>query len=274
MDYIVFDLEFNMFFKFNEGDSANSDLKNEIIQIGAVKLNEKLETIGKFDLLIRPVIYRRINPYVKRKTNINTKRVVQGTPFVKAIESFLSWIGNEYILCSWGHDDILALRENCLFFGSNFLSFNRFINIQQLYMNLRSLSQQPKLESVVEDLEIAVSSPFHDAFSDAYYTAEIFKKVYDFSDVVIMDWEKVQTENALKIEELKTQIDQANICCPECGELVPKNAEITKRKKYFAFGHCAKCNIHVKHISRITHDHGEYSIVSNNTIHNADEVSD
>ena len=140
MDYIVFDLEFNMFFKFNEGDTANPDLKNEIIQIGAVKLNEKLETIGKFDLLIRPVIYKRINPYVKRKTNINTSGLSREHLFGKAIESFNSWIGSEYILCSWGHDDILALRENCLFFGFDALAFNKFINIQQIYMNLRSLA--------------------------------------------------------------------------------------------------------------------------------------
>ncbi|SPF38740.1 Exonuclease family protein [Candidatus Desulfosporosinus infrequens] len=274
MNYIVFDLEFNMFFKFNEGDSANPNLKNEIIQIGAVKLNEKLETIGKFDLLIRPVIYKRMNPYVKRKININTRRVIQGTPFIKAIESFKAWVGNEYVLCSWGHDDILALRENCLFFEFDSLFFNKFINIQQIYMNLKSLSKQPKLESVVEGLEIAMNSPFHDAFSDAFYTAEIFRKVFDFSDDVIINWEKVQEENALKIEELKMQIDKVTICCPGCGELVPKNGEVTKRKKYFAYGHCVKCDLHIRHISRIAHDHGEYSIISNNNIYNTDEVTD
>lgn len=274
MNYIVFDLEFNMFFKFKEGEFANPDLKNEIIQIGAVKLNEKFETIGEFNLLIRPVIYKRMNPYVKRKTNINTSQVVQGTPFIKAIESFNSWIGNEYVLCSWGHDDILALRENCLFFGFDSLSFNKFINIQQIYMNLESLTKQPSLESVVEGLEIEISSPFHDALSDATYTSDIFRKVYDFSWDAIMNWEKEQKENELKIEELKNLIDKVTICCPECGGLVQKNEEVTKRKKYFAFGYCTKCNIHIRHISRITHKNGEYSIVSDNTIYNAEEVSD
>jgi len=274
MNYIVFDLEFNMFFKFKEGQFANSDLKNEIIQIGAVKLNENLETIDEFNLLIKPVIYKRMNPYVKRKTNINTSRVVQGTPFVIAIESFNAWIGNEYILCSWGHDDILALRENCLFFGYDSISFKKFINIQKIYMNLNSLAKQPSLESVVEGLEIEISSPFHDALSDASYTSDIFKKVYNFSRDAIVNWEKEQMENELKILELKALIDKGDIFCPECSGFVQKSGEVTKKKQYFAFGYCATCNVHIRHISRITHKNGEYNIVSSNSIYNTDQESD
>jgi len=274
LNYIVFDLEFNMFFKFKEGKTANPNLKNEIIQIGAVKLNERLETVSEFNLLIKPVVYKKLNPYVTRKTNLKTNQVVQGTPFVKAIESFNSWIGSEYVLCSWGHDDILALRENCLFFSFEALFFNRFINIQKIYMNLKDLAKQPSLESAVEGLEIEISSPFHDALSDASYTSDIFRKVYDFSWDTIINWEKEQTENQLKIEELTTQIDKANICCPECDGYVPKDQEVTKKKKYFAFGYCAKCNKHIKHTSRITHEAGEYRIVLNDVIYISDEVTD
>lgn len=272
MNYIVFDLEFNMFFKFKEGDLANPELKNEIIQIGAVKLNEALETVSSFDLIIKPVIYRRMNPYVKRKTNINTSRVVQGTPFVKAIESFYDWMGEDAVLCSWGHDDILALRDNCLFFSFDSLSFDKFLNIQQIYMKNGNLSKQPSLESAVEALEIEFSTPFHDALSDAFYTAEIFKKVYNLSCDVIVNWEKGQKENELKIEALKQFIDQATIRCPLCDRLIEKNVEFTKTKKYFAFGLCTECNIQIRHISRITQKNGEYSIVSNNTIYKSDEA--
>jgi len=267
MNYIVFDLEFNMFFKFKEGDLANPELKNEIIQIGAVKLNEALETISTFDLIIKPVIYRRINPYVKRKTNISTSRVVQGTPFVKAIESFHEWVGDNAVLCSWGHDDILALRDNCLFFGFGGLSFDKFINIQQIYMKHGSLAKQPSLESAVESLEIEVGTPFHDALSDALYTVDIFRKVYKFSEDAIINWEKAQKENEIKIEVLKKVLEKAAIRCPRCNGFIEKNGEFTKTKKYFAFGHCTVCDIQIRHISRITQKNGEYSIVSNNTIY-------
>lgn len=271
MNYIVFDLEFNTFFKFKEGDLGNSELKNEIIQIGAVKLNEALETISSFDVIIKPVIYRRMNPFVKRKTNINTSRVVRGTPFVKATESFHSWTGDDSVLCSWGHDDILALRDSCLFFGFDALSFDKFINIQQIYMKYRRLTKQPSLESAVKGLGIEVSTPFHDALSDAFYTVDIFRKVYNFSCDAIINWERVQKENEEKIEKLKNFIDKADIKCPKCGRYVQKDTEVTKSKKYFAFGYCSECKLHIRNISRITHRDGEYSIVSKNTIYKSEE---
>jgi len=272
MNYIVFDLEFNMFFKFKEGDLANPEMKNEIIQIGAVKLNEALETVSTFDLIIKPVIYRRMNPYVKRKTNINTRRVGQGTPFVKAIESFHAWVGDDSVLCSWGHDDILALRDNCLFFGFDAIPFNKFINIQQIYMTIGTLTKQPSLEMAVESLGLAIDTPFHDALSDASYTADIFRKIYDFSSDVIVDWERTQKENEEKIAALQVFIENVDIQCPECDRYVPKDTEVTKAKRYFAFGYCSDCKLHIRHISRITHRDGEYSIVSNNTIYKAGEA--
>ncbi|HBV87773.1 3'-5' exonuclease [Desulfosporosinus sp.] len=272
MNYIVFDLEFNMFFKFNEWDYANPALKSEIIQIGAVKLNESLETIDQFNSIIRPVIYKRINPYVKKKTTIDTRTVNQGTPFVQTIESFNSWVGRDSVLCSWGHDDILGLRDNSLFFGFKSLSLDRFINIQQIYMHFEGLNKQPSLESAVEALEIEKTFPFHDALSDAIYTAEIFKKVYNFSEKVIINWEKVQRENEEKILELKNLLDKVIISCPQCGKDLHKTKEISKAKKYFAHGYCDHCNLPIRHISRIINNDGEYSILSKNSIFVKDKV--
>ncbi len=271
MNYIVFDLEFNMFFKFKEGEYANPALKSEIIQIGAVKLNEHFETIGIFDLIIKPVIYKRINPYVKKKTTINTRQVSQGTPFVQAIESFSQWLGEDSVLCSWGHDDILGLRDNCLFFGVDTISFNKYINIQQIYMNQGGLTMQPSLESAVEGLGIEKTSPFHDAFSDAFYTSEIFKKVFDLSGKSIINWEKEQIENELKIRELKAVLDQAPILCPQCSRIIEKDKEITKAKKYFAFGYCTECKLQIRHVSRIVHGGGEYCITSQNSIYKMED---
>lgn len=267
MNYIVFDLELNMFFRFREGGSANQNLKSEIIQIGAVKLSETLETVSNFNLVVKPVVYRRINPYVKKKTNINDARIAQGTPIREATESFRTWAGDEAILCSWGHDDILALRDNCRFFGIESIAFDKYVNIQQIYMKQRSLFQQPSLESAVEDLEIQVAAPFHDALSDALYTAAIFRKIYDLSPDAIINWEKIQKENEEKIAELKKGMAKVVIQCPECCRIIPKETEVMKAKKYFAFGYCPACKLRVRNASRIAGRDGEFQIVSSNTVY-------
>lgn len=265
MNYVVFDLEFNMFFQFKESDFANPNLKNEIIQIGAVKLNENMEKIGEFNSLIKPKVYKRMNPFVRKKTNINTSRAAVRKSFAEVIKSFNSWLGNEAVLCSWGQDDILGLRDNCLFFGFAALSFDKYINIQKMYMDFCGIRKQPSLESAVENLGIEKSLSFHDALSDAAYTGEIFRRVYDFSENAIFNWGKVQAENELKIAELQSLIDQVDIECPQCRKLVLKRSAVTKAKKYFAFGYCTECNIHIRHVSRITNKCGEYCLVSHNT---------
>lgn len=272
MNYIVFDLEFNMFFKFKQDESANPSLKNEIIQIGAVKLNEALIPIGRLNLWIKPVIYKRLNPYVKKKTNLNSRSLGGGIPFTEAIDKFNSWIGNDPILCSWGHDDILGLRQNCKFFGYNKFPFSKFIDIQKIYMKSYNLNKQPSLEAAVESLAIEKDFPFHDALGDAAYTAMIFGKIYNFSTEAVYNWEKAQRENEQKIAELKNQIDKAVLRCPECQSIVEKNKEITKPKKYFAFGHCTKCDIPIRQVSRIAQKEGAFIIVTNNNVYKIREV--
>ena len=80
MNYIVCDLEFNQKYipsnttDKNNNESIDSTMKQlpfEIIQIGAVKINENLEITSNFNELIRPIVYTDINPYVENITKIN-----------------------------------------------------------------------------------------------------------------------------------------------------------------------------------------------------------
>lgn len=59
MNYIVFDLEWNQAADLRTRRA--SSLLFEIIEIGAVKLNEKREHIDDFHELIRPQVFRTMN---------------------------------------------------------------------------------------------------------------------------------------------------------------------------------------------------------------------
>ena len=59
MDYIVMDLEWNQC-PYGKGNEAKG-LPFEIIEIGAVKLNEDFEIIDKFSEIIKPRIYKQLH---------------------------------------------------------------------------------------------------------------------------------------------------------------------------------------------------------------------
>ena len=54
MDYIIFDLEWNQSSQPGGVDSQGNALPFEIVEIGAVKLNENRDMIGEFSELIKP----------------------------------------------------------------------------------------------------------------------------------------------------------------------------------------------------------------------------
>ena len=64
MDYIVLDLEWN---QSNTGEEPEvSSLPFEIIEIGAIKLNDRGVMLGEFSELIRPAVYREMHYITSR----------------------------------------------------------------------------------------------------------------------------------------------------------------------------------------------------------------
>lgn len=60
MYYIIFDLEWNNAYNYSTGKGMN-----EIIEIGAVKLDEKLNIVDTFKQLIKPKISKSLREDLK-----------------------------------------------------------------------------------------------------------------------------------------------------------------------------------------------------------------
>lgn len=78
MDFIIMDLEWN-----NTYARKTKGFINEIIEIGAVKLDENLNFKDKFSCLVRPQIGKKLRGSVKELTNITNEEVRSGEPFTK-----------------------------------------------------------------------------------------------------------------------------------------------------------------------------------------------
>lgn len=179
MNYIIYDLEFNQAF---DKSHNNSTLPFEIIQIGALKVNENLEIIDSFNRLIKPTLYTEIHPYVENLTKITTDMVMTNNSFPEVYDDFLEFIGNDtFISCVWGVCDIRELIKNIQYHNLTMKDdFNKYIDVQNFVCKLLKCQKGIKigLKDAVEYFKIPINSEFHDASNDAYYTAEIFKKLH------------------------------------------------------------------------------------------------
>lgn len=183
MNYIVLDLEFNQAFPFKSGEKKEPvpECPFEIIQIGAVKLDESLNQISTFDGMIQPCIYPRIHPFVEKITGIKQEHIKNQPQFPKVYQAFLDFIGEEdAVLCTWGGDDIKSLFRNIIYhkFDTNTIT-NYYLNIQTFASSF--LKQEDGkaigLKNAVVELALTIDTPFHNALNDAIYTARVFQIV-------------------------------------------------------------------------------------------------
>lgn len=181
MNYIVFDLEWN---QSNTGKESQCEaMPFEIIEIGAIKLNSDLETIGEFSRLIKPQVYHEMHHITSRLIHMRMEELNRGKPFVQVMQNFLKWCGaEEYIFCSWGPLDLSELQKNMRFYEMEPLSDRpiAFLDVQKLFsIAFEDRKVRRSLEWAVDYLQIEKDIPFHRAFSDAYYTAKVLACLKD-----------------------------------------------------------------------------------------------
>lgn len=183
MNYIVVDFEFNQAYDFelNQKVKSNPELPFEIIQMGAIKLNEDFEEIETLNILIKPSVYTPLNPHVSQLTNITDADLeTRGLKdFETGLKVFLEFCGDDRpVLCIWGKNDISTLYKNTEYHNI------KNLNLPVEYINLQDYTSKKLkhfsgthigLKNAVTQLNLDLGLEFHDALNDAKYTAEIFK---------------------------------------------------------------------------------------------------
>ena len=180
MNYIVFDLEWNQ----SPGGKrwSNSRLPFEIIEIGAVKLNEKKEIVDSFQRLVKPQVYNWIHDSIHEVIHMNYKDLQNGTPFPQAVTEFLDWCGEEYIFFTWGNQDVMELQRNMKYYGrlSRIKGPVTYYDVQKLFaIRYEENDERRALEFATDKMGVEKKMDFHRALGDAYYTACILQKIED-----------------------------------------------------------------------------------------------
>ncbi len=174
MHYVVVDLEWNqaMSSKSSVFNHLPIHLHGEIIEIGAVKLNEDMTPGEEFTIDVKPVYFRRMHYKVKKITGFDKERLAKGVSFPEALERFRAWCGDGVTFLTWGCDDQNILEENIIIHELDWDWIAGWINLQLIY-NLQTGGDrnQKSLASAMEHFEIEQTRVAHDALGDAYNTA-------------------------------------------------------------------------------------------------------
>jgi len=178
MKYIVFDLEMNN----KWGTSIH-----EIIEIGAVKINQDLVIEDDFQAFVRPKTHTVLSRLIKKKTRIRQEWVDRAPLLPVVLERFRDWIGpDDFLLCGWSSDDHLALQRNYKMNGlaePKYDLLNNYRDIQKSFINLFQQKNQVSLKNALEMLNLTPKYDiWHRAIYDAFHTAQVFVEIYDKID--------------------------------------------------------------------------------------------
>ena len=247
MNYVVLDLEWNqaMSSKSEVFNHLPIHLRGEIIEIGAVKLNDDFSLGEEFTIDVRPVYFRRMHYKVKKITGFDRDRLARGVSFPDAMERFREWCGDDVTFLTWGWDDRGIFEQNIIIHDLDWDWIADWVNLQMIY-NLQTGGDknQKSLASAMEHFEILQTRVAHDALGDAYNTALVCThldlkegmRLYPKAEEILASrmpnykppsettpaQEAMLREHGPGFESKADAFSDAKLhglCCPVCGEL-------------------------------------------------------
>lgn len=243
MNYIIFDLEWN---QPPTPEAAVTDplyISGEIIQIGAVKLNDAFEIIAERRLYIRPIYYTKLHKQISALTHIRDKDLQQAPTFPDAYKQFAQWCGEEFSYMTWSMSDMPMLIENMMLHGIDCSRLPVCYDIQRIFgREIMRSNTRCSLGHALEVLNMT-GDQAHDALHDARNTAKIcgfldldqYLEEYAAPAYALPPDHKVYSsvQNILHDEDLKT------FPCPFCGAEIHCEAWVPQDPHtYITYGYC------------------------------------
>ena len=174
--YVVVDLEWNQYPKWIKAPVSDEGvvMPHEIIQIGAIKVDEDFLPIDAFRMCVRLPGRRKLSKHVARVIQKTQEEIDQGYDFSVVYAFFQEWSKNADRFITWGKDDYKVLENNLAYYGLGDLDENRWVDAQHIYARqVRGDSVQTSLEKAASVLGVEDIVTHHDALNDAYITVGV-----------------------------------------------------------------------------------------------------
>lgn len=170
--FVVVDLEATC---YNSDVGRPLDFDNEIIEIGAVKLDSNGVEISRFGKFAKPLVYTTLSDFCIELTTIKQKDVDYADDLKDVLVEFFDWAGDS-ALVSWGNYDKNQLEKDLRRNGLD-IKIKEHYSLKHLHgkwNNLRrggiGISGALKLEG------LTFEGTKHRGIDDAINIAKIFRK--------------------------------------------------------------------------------------------------
>ncbi len=180
MVHIVIDLEMNPVSKnFKDVRRFTTD---EVIEIGAVKLDDNYSLVDEFQCYVKPE-YGEITKHITKLTGITQKTVADKPFFPEAFKNFMEWINSQDMrLYSWSNSDINQLRDECRFKMPNYdisRLERQWRDLQKAFDDRIGLHSSLALKHAIGAMNRDFEGTQHTALADAANAAAILSLLQD-----------------------------------------------------------------------------------------------
>ena len=171
MHYIVLDMEWNQPVCREKTLRKPFPLYGEVVQIGAVKLDDEFQELDAIKLMVAPRFYTKMHHKVAALTHIKTEDLKNGLSFPEAFARLCDFCGDNFVFLTWGSDDIPMLRDNLLLWHLDPAWIPTCYDVQPIYDN--QITKESRQHSLSSAMAMVGEPPFdaHDALNDARSTA-------------------------------------------------------------------------------------------------------
>lgn len=176
LNHIMIDLEMN---KIEKQHRDQLKLSSELIEIGAVKMDDHFEVIDTYQSYVSPD-FGPMNHRIIALTGITDDKLVGAPRFAEAMDDFAKWIGKEpTTFYSWSLSDIRQFQTESAFKEYRGKILRRmeanWIDFQEEYSKLLGIEKKIKLKQAVAAADYEFTGAQHTALADAVNTAEILR---------------------------------------------------------------------------------------------------
>lgn len=250
--YIILDLEWNSAYcKWQQR------FLNEIIEIGAVKLDADLREVDRFQCFVRSRLTKRLRSRFKGLTNISNEDMLSGVPFDEAVHRFTEWAGRDTVMLTWSNSDIYALLDNMkTLLDTDTIPFLYYYGDMQKYVQeqLGVTGNQISLTAAAEKMGVDFEEyAAHRALGDCLCSAELLRRTWVDGglDKYLVDtteptyYDRLTFKPYIISDINSSQIDksQLRLRCPKCNNYLKRRSKWQFKSRYFrADMHCSRCD--------------------------------